>query len=189
MSYAEGFSFAKPDFFFKIGNMFEDARIGLALGLLDDKKGALELIKEFAENHQARVDEATSKGENVSMERNDRLNELYQKSVDIAEHDDKELRDIWAETRRIVKEVGEWNEIRILYTQFDDCIRDCSDAEKQMFSDKVNALETWQNKCTGTFNINDYQYTYESFDKLTDKCTDLKNYSDKHLKSFVSGKI
>src|SRR3990167_6321882 len=168
--YAESFSFAKPDFVFKITNIIEDIRLGLASA--QDK---IELIKEFAKDKQTRIDTALSRGETVPMEIEERRKALINTSS-IGEK-------IKAEFDRL----GEMNEIRILYSQFPRCLESCTEQEKEIFNERVNSLGTWKSKCSGTFDIDGYENTNESFDKLAQKCPDLKNLSKSHLRSVVSG--
>ena len=73
--YAQQFSFAKPDFVFKITNIIEDIRLGLASA--QDK---IELIKEFAKDKQTRIDTALSRGETVPMEIEERRKALLDTS-------------------------------------------------------------------------------------------------------------
>src|SRR3990167_9519131 len=168
--YAQQFSFAKPDFVFKITNIIEDIRLGLASA--QDK---IELIKEFAKDKQTRIDTALSRGETVPMEIEERRKALINTSS-IGEK-------IKAEFDRL----GEMNQIRILYSEFPRCLEICTEQEKESFNQKVNSLDSWKTKCSGEFDIDSYENTNESFDKLAQKCPDLKNLSKSHLRSVVSG--
>jgi hypothetical protein len=170
--YAESFSFVKPDFIFKITNIIEDIRIGLASA--QDK---IELIKEFAKDKQTRIDTALSRGESVPIEIEERRKALLDTSS-IGETIKSEL-----------DRLGEMNEVRILYSQFPRCLETCTESEKELFNQKVNSLESWKSKCLGEFDIDSYENTNESFDKLAQKCPDLKNFSKNHLKSVVTGRV
>ena len=168
--YAESFSFAKPDFVFRITNIIEDIRLGLASA--QDK---IELIKEFAKDKQTRIDTALSRGETVPMEIEERRKALISTSS-IGEK-------IKAEFDRL----SDMNEIRILYSEFPKCLELCTEQDKIKFNERVNSLGTWKTKCSGEFDIDSYENTNESFDKLAQKCPDLKNLSKNHLRSVVSG--
>src|SRR3990167_6079436 len=168
--YAESVSFVKPDFVFRITNIIEDIRLGLASA--QDK---IELIKEFAKDKQTRIDTALSRGETVPMEIEERRKAL----LDTASIGEK----IKAEFDKL----GEMNEIRILYSEFPKCLEICTEQDKEIFNERVNSLGTWKSKCSGTFDIDDYENTNASFDKLSDRCPDLKNFSKNHLRSVVSG--
>jgi hypothetical protein len=170
--YAESFSFVKPDFVFKITNIIEDIRLGLASA--QDK---IELIKEFAKDKQIRIDTALSRGESVPIEIEERRKALLDTSS-IGETIKSEL-----------DRLGEMNEVRILYSQFPRCLETCTESEKELFNQKVNSLESWKSKCLGEFDIDSYENTNESFDKLAQKCPDLKNFSKNHLKSVVTGRV
>jgi hypothetical protein len=179
-AYAEqGFSFVKPDFLFKITNFVEDIRIQIA-----DTKEKVELIKEFALDKQTRIDTALERGEQVSLELEERRTELITKA-DTVDDNTSPFKSIKDELNK----VAEYNQIMILYSQFPDCIENCTDSQKQDFNDKVNSLDSWKNKCSGTFDIENYRYTIESFDKLKDSCPDLNNFTQKNLQLAVTGKV
>jgi len=173
----QGFSFAQPDFIFRITNIIEDIRIGFA-----SAQDRIELIREFALDKQTRIDEATAKGEIVSMAIEERRLILIQKAFD-----EPNSISVANSIRAELNKISEMNEIRILYSQFPDCIENCTVNEKRMFNDKVNSLDTWKNKCHGTFDIDNYDYTITSYDKLTKLCPDLSKYTQKHLRLTVIG--
>lgn len=170
-----GFTFAQPDFIFRITNIIEDIRLGIASG--QDK---IELIKEFAHDKQVRIDQALSRGETVSMAIEERRTEL------LSERNINNITGLQV-FREKLDEVAELNTIRILYSQFDECTMSCTELEKQQFNDRVNSLDTWKNKCSGSFDIHDYALSNRSFDDLSVKCPDLKKYSKNHLITAISG--
>lgn len=174
-AYAEqGFTFVKPSWVFGVQNFIEDIRLHVATGV--DK---IELIKEFALDKQSRIDEALTRGDTVSLALEERRLELLdRKDINIVY-----LKSLKAEYNKI----AELNSIRILYSQFPDCIENCTEAQKELFNDKVNGLNAWQEKCSGVFDINNFQYTFDSFDKLKQSCPTLKDYSQKHLKLAITG--
>ncbi len=170
----KSFSFAQPDFVFKITNIIEDIRLQISSG--QDK---IELIKEFALDKQTRIDTALARGETVSLEIENRRTEIINKANNITPFES---------IRKELEVLGEMNQIRILYSNFDECTTQCSEIEKEQFNEKVNSLDTWQNKCSGDFDIHDYSLSNSSFDDLTQKCPDLKQYSKNHLITALSGK-
>lgn len=192
----QGFSFAKPDFVFQITNIIEDIRLGFAIG--QDK---IELIKEFALDKQTRIDEALSRGETVSLAVEERRNDILDKvsTFDATRYCD-ELDTVaytcdslgnnnpFFKIKNDINQLAEYNEIRILFSQFDECTTQCSEIEKEQFNEKVNSLDTWQNKCSGSFDIHDYALTDSSFDRLSNVCPDLNKYSKNHLITALSGK-
>lgn len=175
--YADGFSFSQSNFLFKIQNVIEDIRINLASPV--DK---IDLIKEFALDKQTIIDTKTKNGERVPLDIEERRLELIEKTDKITESVN-----IVTNIKNELQNLGEMNEIRILYSEFEDCKLNCTDQQLQEFNDKVNSLETWKNKCSGTFDINDYDYSMNAFEKLTEKCPDLKKFSKNHLKTVVNG--
>ena len=175
--YAYGFTFSESNFLFKVQNVIEDIRINLA-----SPTDKIELIKEFALEKQAIIDTKTINGEKVPLDIEERRLELIEKTDNIAESVD-----LITQLKNELNQLGEMNEIRILYSQFEDCKINCTDQQLQDFNEKVNALDSWNNKCQGTFDIDDYDYSMNSFDKLSSKCPDLYKFSKNNLKSVVNG--
>ena len=175
--YADGFSFSQSNFLFKIQNVIEDIRINLASPV--DK---IDLIKEFALDKQTIIDTKTKNGEKVPFDIEERRLALIEKTDNITESVN-----IVTNIKNELQNLGEMNEIRILYSEFEDCKLNCTDQQLQEFNDKVNSLETWKNKCSGTFDINDYDYSMNAFEKLTEKCPDLTKFSKNHLRIAVNG--
>lgn len=169
--YAYGFSFSESNFLFKVQNVIEDIRINLA-----SPPDKITLIKEFALEKQAIIDTKTINGEKVPLDIEERRLELIDKSDNIAESVD-----VITQLKNELNQLGEMNEIRILYSQFEDCKINCTDQQLLDFNEKVNALDSWNNKCQGTFDIDDYDYSMNAFDKLSSKCPDLYKYSKNHL--------
>jgi hypothetical protein len=174
--YAYGFSFSESNFLFKVQNVIEDIRINLA-----SPPDKITLIKEFALEKQAIIDTKTINGEKVPLDIEERRLELIDKSDNIAESVD-----VITQLKNELNQLGEMNEIRILYSQFEDCKINCTDQQLLDFNEKVNALDSWNNKCQGTFDIDDYDYSMNAFDKLSSKCPDLYKFSKNHLKSVVN---
>ena len=124
----KSFSFAQPDFVFKITNIIEDIRLQISSG--QDK---IELIKEFALDKQTRIDTALARGETVSLEIENRRTEIINKANNITPFES---------IRKELEVLGEMNQIRILYSNFDECTTQCSEIEKEQFNEKVNSLDS-----------------------------------------------
>ena len=174
--HAIGFSFSESNFLFKVQNVIEDIRIIVA-----SPSDKITLIKEFALEKQAIIDTKTINGEKVPLDIEERRLELIDKSDNI-----EESVDVITQFKNELNQLGEMNEIRILYSQFEDCKINCTDQQLLDFNEKVNALDSWNNKCQGTFDIDDYDYSMNSYDKLSSKCPDLYKFSKNHLKSVVN---
>ena len=174
--HAIGFSFSESNFLFKVQNVIEDIRIIIA-----SPSDKITLIKEFALEKQAIIDTKTINGEKVPLDIEERRLELIDKSDNI-----EESVDVITQLKNELNQLGEMNEIRILYSQFEDCKINCTDQQLLDFNEKVNALDSWNNKCQGTFDIDDYDYSMNSYDKLSSKCPDLYKFSKNHLKSVVN---
>lgn len=176
--YAQSFLEPKENFVFGIKNIIQDIIITISP---EEKRG--QLIADFAKQLQTEIDDKSKRGEVISLDIEERRKELLNKEV--MGNKVINLQSVKDE----IASLGEMNEIRILYSQFPDCIKTCTDTDKQRFNDRVNSLETWKNKCSGTFDINNYKFNIDSFDKLSEQCPELKNYSHKHLRTVVSGVI
>jgi hypothetical protein len=175
--YANGFSFSESNFLFKIQNVIEDIRISIA-----SPTDKITLIKEFALDKQTIIDTKTKIGEKVPLDVEERRLALIEKTDNI-----EESVDVITQLKDELNQLGEMNEIRILYSQFEDCKINCTEQQLQDFNDKVNALDSWNNKCQGTFDIDDFDYSLNSFDKLSSKCPDLYQFSKNHLRIAVNG--
>ncbi len=173
----QGFSFVKPDFLFQITNWIEDVRISITP--FEDRA---DLIREFALDKQTRIDTALQRGETVPLAIEERRKELILESLAV-----DTTGNVFITIKSELDKLGEFNEIRILYSQFPDCIDNCTDQQKIDFNDRVNNLDTWQNKCMGTFDINNYDFSDNAFGKLSQLCPDLSKYSKNHLRTAISG--
>lgn len=86
--------------------------------------------------------------------------------------------DVNKDTLEIAKEidllnnVGELNDIRILYSQA-DAVGEADQATKDAYNAKVNSLETWNEFCLGEFDIDDYHPINDNIEKLEMACPEL----------------
>lgn len=166
-AFAENFQTAQPTFIWKIQTFVEDIRLAISSGA--DKA---ELALKFAEQRQNEIDGLLQKGERVPQEIEDRRLQLLEKV-----EPNKTTRTVIDNVKQDLQTLGELNEIRILYSEFKTCNEKCTDQQKKEFNDNVNSLETWKSKCSGTFDINNYKNTDESFSRLAENhCPDLKKY-------------
>ncbi len=85
-------------------------------------------------------------------------------------------------------ELTEVNKIRILWGQFPNVISS-DDATKADFNKRVNELASWNNNCSGSFDVKDFRLTNESFDKLAKQCPALQDYSQNKIRMIVSGNV
>jgi hypothetical protein len=179
----QSFSFEQPDFIFQIQTIVEDIRLGFATGA--DKAS---LIVEFAKDKQTRIDTALARGETLPLAVEERRNELINTEVKTETNSDGvRVETIFNNFNNEYNKLAELNEIRILYSQFDDCKMTCTEQDKQVFNDKVNSLDSWEKKCSGTFNIDNFDYSDSGFDKLSNSCPELKTYDRNSLLHRISG--
>ena len=181
-AYADSFLEPKENFIFGIKNFVQDVIITITP---EENRG--QVIAEFAREIQTTIDDKSKHGEVISLDLEERRKELLNTEVRIGGFSGRVID--MDNIRSEIESIADMNQIRILYSQFPDCIESCTPEQKDIFNNKVNSLDSWQDKCSGIFDIDDYTYSTNSFDDLSDKCPDLKNYSHKHLKTIITGKI
>jgi|LWDU01.1.fsa_nt_gi hypothetical protein len=172
-SYHKESYFLKSDFFFKVQTFIEDVRISFASN--DDK---VSLIKEFVTDKQKTINIAVTNNNPTSLEIEDRRMSLVDMLGDFTAEAGKYQSDMW--------DISEMNEIRLLYSQFKDCTSSCTPDEKQQFNNSVNNLSSWNNHCTESFNISNYSYSMESYDKLSNICPELKTIPFEQLQGMIA---
>lgn len=188
-SYANSFTEPRADFGFAVKSFVQDIIIAVSP---EEKRG--ERIAEFVFDLQKDIDAKTKRGEIVSLDVEDRRKDLMNRFETTVSNTQNGITaklpsEALTNLKADLELLGELNEIRILYSQFPECLKNCTPEQKDIFNEKVNSLQTWDNKCTGKFNIDDYKWTDASFDDLSKKCPDLQKYDKMHLKLEVSGRV
>jgi len=91
-----------------------------------------------------------------------------------------------------LREMGELNDIRILYSQLPRVI-ESDHATKQQYNEKVNSLDTWQNNCHGEFDVDNMVPLSMAVKKLETQCprlVELQNqFGYERIKMMVSGTV
>ena len=157
---------------------------------VDPEKKA-ELMLSHANEIQSQIDELDKNSQLIPAEYEEKRQEKLQKAQEIITNlqqtnPDQSL-DALENVASKLSSLTEINEIRVLYGQFPEVLASDDEALKQEFNDKVNSLDSWNDNCFGNFDVDDYQMTNESYEKLAQKCTPLKEYSLQKVRMIVSG--
>lgn len=161
------FQSAKPTFFWQIQNFVEDIRLTFASG--EDKSA---LAKEFADNLQTKQDILFANGKQIPIAYEQRRIVLMNTATSQVQDEG-----ILFKIKRELQTVSELNEIRILYSEFQNCLEACTEQEKRDYNLRVNSLDTWKSKCSGSFNIDNFQNTDASYNRLAlENCPTLNDY-------------
>ena len=171
-SYHKESYFVKSDLFFKISTFIEDVRIAFAS---DSDK--VKLIKEFVIDKQIMINNAVKNQQSTSLDIEDRRMTLVDMLSDFTAEAGKFQSDMW--------DISEINEIKLLYSQFKNCTVNCTGDEKIQYNSSVNSLSSWKNHCIDLFDIDDYSYDMESFEKLSNICPELKSIPVDQLKVII----
>lgn len=160
----------------RVQNVFRDIQTALTFDPLERAK----LNLEDAGNNQSIINRSIDSGVPVSSAVEERrvgkLNEalnIVQTNMDSITNSAQLLQDI-----KFLQDTGELNEIKILYSQVDD-VKDADQTTKDEFNAKVNALETYQKYCFGSFDIDDFRPIDETvIPKIEQQCPRIKELNE-----------
>ncbi len=169
----------QPNLLWKLGTLFEDARQSV-INMVDPVAAAKEKILD-ASRIQHQIFVLNEQGIKIPQAYEDRRMQKLDEAEGVSgklgyEHAILKLR-----------EIGEYNQIRILYSQFPDVANSLDSDRKDEFNRQVNALITWQTNCSGTFEVRDYRANDNSLEQLIKKCPALENHTIKNLRLAVAG--
>lgn len=178
-------------------NFVEDIeeRAGFGFDCLCSRPVA-ELQAEHSERQQALIDELGGNGYPIPFEFEQRRAEKLGQAVQVLQTvSDESMNQQQRTTLEIVvarlQAISEINEIRILHSQIPQVINS-DDATKQRFNDRVNNLQSWQEFCTGEFDIDNYKQDRTGWQLLKDDCSQLgeweRQYGYSAIKSYVIGR-
>ncbi len=182
------------DFNFFISSIVQDIREAVTFDPI--KKAGIKL--EHARLQQEEINRLDSTGMPIPIALEERRIQKLNEASEIIngnwKNDKYKLDDLlpFDKEYKVLREMGEINDIRILYSQLPRVINS-DDAIKQEYNDKVNSLETWKNNCTGKFNVDDMKPLRKAIDKLEVQCPKLVDLQDKfgyeRLKMLVTGTV
>lgn len=186
------------DFDWKLESFSQD----IAEAFTFDEVEKAQLKLEHAQIQQEKIDDLDRRGLSIPVELEERRIQKINEASDII--DRKPMQEIYELNKKddglrlfssqldLLKEMGELNEIRVLYSQLPEVVN--ADQEtKDRFNAKVNSLDTWQKECTGDFNIDELKPLRTAVSKLQNQCPKLLEYEEKfgldRIKMVVSGTI
>ncbi len=172
-------------------------RENIAEAFTFDPERKAELKLKHANNEQNRINQLDITGNQIPIAYEERriqkLNEAKAIISDKFEsdgmyQDKKRLTHVWESLR----EMGELNDVRILYSQLPRVIN-ADDDTKREYNEKVNSLETWKNNCMGEFDVDELRPLNQAVKQLEVQCPKLIELQDKfgyeRIRMLVSGSI
>lgn len=158
-----------------------------------------QLKLQHAQERQQAIDQLDSRGFAIPLEFEERriqkLTEARQvlsdRVVDTPESTDERLAQI-IDTFETLMQMGELNDIRVLYSQIPSVIN-ASPEVKAEYNAKVNSLVSWQENCFGEFDVDSLLPLSTTLDKLEDQCPKLvelqEQFGRERLRLLVTGQI
>ena len=154
-----------------------------------------ELKLEHAQERQAEIDNLDQRGFAIPIEYEERrvtkvneASDLLNESTEKGRVIDQDIVDAF-DTLRTMSEL---NDIRILYSQL-ETIAVADQQTKERYNAKVNALQTWQDNCTGEFDIDAILPVRTAIDKIELQCPKLlelqEQFGRQRIRMLVSGQI
>ena len=138
-----------------------------------------QLKLEFAEQRQMEIDFLDSRGLAIPLEYEERriqkLNEareIVNERIAVTPVVQNELLRRVIDSFETLKQMGELNDIRVLYSQLPSVIN-APDAVKERYNEKVNALDTWQEFCIGEFDVDNLRSLRTAVDDIEQQCPKL----------------
>ena len=155
-----------------------------------------EVKLQIAEERQREIDNLDSRGLAIPLEYEERrvqkLNEASDILNNVSTVTDNPLLPIIIESFETLRQMGELNDIRVLYSQLPTVIN-ANDVIKQRYNDKVNSLDTWQENCIGEFDVDTLRPLRTAVDKLEEQCPKLvelqEQFGRERLRLLVTGQI
>ncbi len=152
-----------------------------------------ELKLQHAEERQAEIDNLDSRGFAIPLEYEERRVTKLNEASDLLVKSNEEGRVILPElieTFETLRTMGELNNIRVLYSQL-EVVAVADQQTKDSFNAKVNALKTWQENCTGEFDIDAVLPVRTAIDKIEIQCPKLlelqEQFGRERIRLLVSG--
>ncbi len=173
------------DFSYRIQIIGEDLREFLTFNPLEKA----ELKLKHAQERQDAINRLDVSGNQIPIEFEERrIQKLNEARLIIEEKDNSVL----TSTFESLREMGELNDIRILYSQLPRVIN-ADDDTKREYNEKVNSLDTWKNNCMGEFDVDSLKPLSQAVKRLEIHCPKLVDLQDKfgyeRIKLMVSGTI
>lgn len=178
------------DFSYRLQVIGEDFREFLTFNPVE--KAQLKL--EHARTQQDKINDLDSRGLAIPLEIEERRIQKINEATVLLNQNERAVKNDSGifDDFQLLKEMGELNDIRILYSQLPKVVN-ADEETKTRFSEKVNSLDSWKNNCTGEFNVDDMKPLREAVEKLEKQCPKLVDLQEKfgydRLKMLVTGRI
>ena len=182
------------DFGFFVSSIAQDIREAVTF----DPVEKAEIKLEHARMQQEEINRLDSTGMAIPIAVEERRIEKLNEASEIINgnwnNGEYELDDLlpFDKEYKTLREMGEINDIRILYSQLPSVI-DSDELTKIKYNEKVNSLDTWRNNCNGAFSVDDMKPLNKAVEKLEVQCpklVDLQNkFGYERLKMMVSGTV
>jgi len=152
-----------------------------------------ELKLQHAQERQAEIDNLDQRGFAIPIEYEERrvakvneASDLLNESAEKGRVIDQEIHDAF-NTLIIMSEL---NDIRIFYSQL-ETVAVADQQTKERYNAKVNVLQTWQDNCTGEFDIDAILPVRTAIDKIELQCPKLlelqEQFGRERIRLLVSG--
>ena len=179
----------EPDFGWRLKIIGEDFREFFTFNPLE--KAQLKL--QFATERPLEIDDLYSRGLAIPIEYEQRrIPKLNEATVIINSNPDSPILSIVIDSFETLRQMGEVNNIRILYSQLPSVVN-ASDEIKQRYNDKVNSLDTWQKFCIGEFDVDELLPLRSAVDKLEIQCPKLlelqEQFGRERIRLLVTGQV
>ncbi len=159
-----------------------------------------QLKLEHAQERQDAIDLFDSRGLAIPLEfeerrvqKLDEANVILRDSIEqeMMFEDGQRVSDV-VETFNTLRQMGELNDIRVLYSQIPSII-DSSPEVKEEYNAKVNSLVSWQENCVGDFDVDSLLPLSSTIAKLENQCPKLVELQEKfgreRLRILVTGQV
>lgn len=159
-----------------------------------------QLKLQHAQERQNQIDELDSRGLPIPLEfeerrvqKLDEANIILNTSIEDAMffQDGQRVSDV-VETFNTLRQMGELNDIRVLYSQIPSII-DSSPEVKEEYNAKVNSLVSWKENCVGDFDVDSLLPLSSTIAKLENQCPKLVELQEKfgreRLRLLVTGQV
>ncbi len=152
-----------------------------------EKKAELKL--KHAQERQDEINQLDFSGNQIPLEIEERrIQKLNEARILIENRENTML----SNTFDSLREMGELNDIRILYSQLPRVV-DADELTKIKYNEKVNSLNTWRNNCDGAFSVDEMKPLGQAVQKIEKQCPKLVELQEKfgyeRLKILVSGTV
>lgn len=173
-----------PSWRWHFDNFFEDIEKDLSYDFqCFCKKSIAEIELKHANRQQALIEELEEKNLPIPIDFEERrVEKLRDAEIRLTAEktsDGTLVRTDLESTIARLKAVGDINEIRILHSQM-PLMKDASDADIQRFNERVNALRSWKEFCTGEFDVRQFDDTKGSWEALKKRCNTLEQWEDQY---------